>query len=259
MEIAEWKETGMFKVKITVIGFQGDAVRYPCHFGHKIGDTIYYDGEKFIGRFCSGVLVPISQQVDNLFKMGPRYKPSGHYYPFWYAPMSLADESMKKYDGVGFKNVCLNSYNEPQYHMANLAPKGAFGWPPAAVGSIMNDVTVMCGDLRTAVVYKLEAIDLAEAGFAIFYYRRSMVLLNKILPKAGAEIDKLMLEFSRDEIEIPYPAMSPQLIEALIEDMALVGLVAVENGRVTASQKGAAKVAEFRKSLSKEERQALNL
>ena len=50
----------MFKVKITVVEFKGDPVRYPCHFGHKIGDTIIYDGEKFIGRFCSGVLVPIA-------------------------------------------------------------------------------------------------------------------------------------------------------------------------------------------------------
>jgi uncharacterized repeat protein (TIGR04076 family) len=249
----------MFKVKITVMGFQGDPVRYPCHFGHKIGDTIIYDGEKFIGRFCSGVLVPIAQQVDNLLKMGPRYKPAGHYYPFWQAPMSLADESMKKYDGVGFKNVFINSYNEPQYHMANLAPKGAFGWPPSEAGSVMNDVTVMCGDLRTAVVYKLEAYDLADAGFAIFYYRRSMVLLNKILRKPGVPADKLMNEFTRDEIEIPYPALSQQLLEALVENMALIGHVKVENGKVTGTEKGAAKVAEFRKSLSKEEREALNL
>jgi uncharacterized repeat protein (TIGR04076 family) len=158
----------MFKVKITVTGFLGDPQRYPCHFGHKIGDTIIYDGEKFSAGFCSGVLVPITQQVDNLFKMGPRYKPAGHYYPFWYAPLSSADESMKKYDGVGFKNVFIDSYHEPRYHMANLAPKGAFCWPPSEVGSVMNDVSVVCGDLRTAVVYKLEAFDLADAGFAIF-------------------------------------------------------------------------------------------
>jgi len=249
----------MFKVKITVIGFQGDPVRYPCHFGHKIGDTIIYDGEKFIGRFCSGVLVPIAQQVDNLVKMGPRYKPPGHYYPFWYAPVSLADESMKKYDGMGFKNVFINSYNEPQYHMANLAPKGAFCWPPSPYNSVQNDVTVMCGDLRTAVVYKLEAFDLADAGFGIFYYRRSMVLLDKILRKPGVALDKLMGEFTRDEIEIPYPALSPQLIEALVENMGLVGHLKVENGTVIATEKGAGKVAEFKKSLSQEEREALNL
>lgn len=249
----------MFKVKITVVGFEGDPVKYPCHFGHKIGDTIYYDGEKFQGRFCSGVLVPIAQAVDNVFKMGFRYKPAGHYYPFWYAPVSLADESMKKYDGVGFKNVFINSYNEPQYHMANLAPKGAFTWPPPEVGTVMNNVTVMCGDLRTAVVYKLEAVDIADSGFAIFYYRRSMVLLNKILHKPGAAVKKLMNEFTKDEIEIPYPALTPQLIEALLEDMALVDLVKVEKGKATATEKGAAKVAEFKKSLSKEEKKALNL
>src|SRR5512147_2145657 len=105
----------MFKVKITLAGFLGDEKRYPCHFGHKIGDTIIYDGAKFSAGFCSSVLVPIAQQVDNLVKMGPRYKPAGHYYPFWYAPVSLADESLKKYDGIGFKNVFIDSYHEPQY------------------------------------------------------------------------------------------------------------------------------------------------
>jgi uncharacterized repeat protein (TIGR04076 family) len=249
----------MFTVKITVVGFEGDPVRYPCHFGHKVGDTIYYDGEKFIGKFCSGVLVPIAQAVDNVFKMGHRYKPAGHYYPFWYAPVSLADESMKKYDGVGFKNVYINSYDEPKYHMANLAPKGAFTWPPPEFGAVMNNVTVMCGDLRTAVVYKLEAVDIAPAGFAIFYYRRSMTLLNKIVKKPGAAVKQLMKEFSKDEIEIPYPVLTPQLIQALVEDMALVDYLTVEKGKVTATKKGATKLAEFKKSLSKEEKAALNL
>ena len=249
----------MFKVNITVVDFLGDPQKYPCHFGHKIGDTIIYDGEKSIGRFCSGVLVPIAQQVDNLVKMGPRYKPAGHYYPFWYAPVSLADESMKKYDGMGFRNVFVNSYNEPKYHMANLAPKGAFCWPPSELGSVNKDVTVMCGDLRTAVLYKLEAFDLADAGFGIFYYRRSMVLLNKLLQKPWAVIDRLMDEFTADEITIPYPALSPQLLEALVEDMALVGHVQVENGKVSVTEKGRAKAAEFKRSLPPEDREALNL
>ena len=40
----------MFKVKATVVGFLGDTKRYPCHFNHKIGDEVIWDGEKFIGR-----------------------------------------------------------------------------------------------------------------------------------------------------------------------------------------------------------------
>jgi len=249
----------MFKVKITVTGFLGDEKRYPCHFGHKIGDTFTYDGEKFSAGFCSGVLVPIAQQVDNLVKMGPRYKPAGHFYPFWYAPVSLADESYKKYDGIGFKNVFTDSYHEPKYHMANLAPKGAFGWPPAEVGAVMNDVTVVCGDLRTAAVFKLEAFDLADAGFAIFYFRRSMVILNKVLQKPGAAVNKLMKEFTKDEIEIPYPALSQQMIESLVENMALVDMVKIKGGKVDVTRKGKARLKEFIKGLPVEDRNALNL
>jgi uncharacterized repeat protein (TIGR04076 family) len=249
----------MFKVKITVTGFLGDQEKYPCHFGHKVGDTIIYDGEKFSGKFCSGVLVPIAQQVDSLVKMGPRYKVPGHYYPFWYAPVSKFDESMKKYDGLGYRNVLINSYNEPKYHMAHLVPKGAFSWPPPELGAISKDVTVVCGDLRTAAVFKLEAFDLADGGFAIFYYRRSMVLLNKILKKPGTAVSKLLNEFTKDEIEIPYPALSKQMVEALAENLSLVGHVEIKRRKVTATPKGAAKFAEFKKSLPSEDIEALGI
>ena len=39
----------MFKVRATVIGFDEDEKRHPCHFQYKIGDTVVWDGEKFIG------------------------------------------------------------------------------------------------------------------------------------------------------------------------------------------------------------------
>jgi uncharacterized repeat protein (TIGR04076 family) len=249
----------MFKVKITVTGFLGDTERYPCHFGHQVGDTIIYDGEKFSNKFCSGVLVPIAQQVDSLVKMGPRYKLPGHYYPFWYAPVSKYDESMKKYDGLGYRNVFINSYDEPKYHMAHLAPKGAFAWPPPELGAVSKDVTVVCGDQRTATVFKLEAFDLADAGFAVFYYRRSMVLLNKVLNNPGVPVKKLLKEFTKDEIEIPYPALSQPMVEALTENLSLVGHVAVKDGKVKATRKGAVKFKEFKKSLTAEEIEALGI
>jgi hypothetical protein len=85
------------------------------------------------------------------------------------------------------------------------------------------------------------------------------VLLNKILRKPGVAVSKLMKEFTKDEIEIPYPALSRQLIEAMAEDMALVGLVEIEKGKITATERGAAKLVEFKKGLSKEEKSALNL
>lgn len=250
----------MFKVKITVVDFLGNKERYPCHFGHEIGDEIIYDGEKFSAPFCSAVLVPIAQQTDFLFKMGPRYKPFMHYVPAWYAPMSVKDESLKKYDGLGYRNVFIDSYNEPKYHMAHLGtPKGAFHWPPVEGGTVARDVMVVCGDFRTACAFKLEAFDIADAGWAVSYYRRSMTILNKIREKPEIPIDKVLNEFTKDEIEIPYPALSQQMMDVFIEELELVGHIEVKDGKATATKQGEAKIEEFKKSLPAEHRKALSL
>jgi hypothetical protein len=86
-----------------------------------------------------------------------------------------------------------------------------------------------------------------------------MVLLNKILRKSGVAVDKLLNEFTKEEIEIPYPALSRQMIDALVEDMALGGLIKIEKGKITATEKGIAKVDEFKKSLPEKDKKALNL
>ncbi len=39
-----------FKVKVTLIGFLGNTERYPCHFNHKVGDEVIFDGEKYIAK-----------------------------------------------------------------------------------------------------------------------------------------------------------------------------------------------------------------
>jgi uncharacterized repeat protein (TIGR04076 family) len=95
----------MFKVKTTLIAFLGNTKRYPCHFDHKVGDEIVFDGEKYIGRLCSDVWPLLTPKVSAIFAAGPRYVEPGYYYPFWYAPLSTADPNMKKHDGIGFRNV----------------------------------------------------------------------------------------------------------------------------------------------------------
>jgi ribosomal protein S19E (S16A) len=84
-----------------------------------------------------------------------------------------------------------------------------------------------------------------------------MSILKKILAKPEIAVDKVLGEFTKDEIEIPYPVLSQQLISALVEDLALVGHLKTENGKATVTEKGAAKVDEFRRSLSAEEKEAL--
>ena len=248
----------MFQVKATVIGFAGDEEKYPCHFQHKVGDTFIYDGEKYIGRICPGLSATVVPRMMDFFAAGPRIVPTPqYYYAFWYAPVSRRDESRKKYDGIGFRNV-LHTEVEPPRSIASLKPAHAFDWPPVTERIVaMRNSTVTCGDTRTSLMMRIEAFDLAEKGDSVTYFRREMSILNKVLPKAGIPIDRILDEFTKDEIEGIYPALSPILIQVLLEELALINYVSVQEGRVTVTEKGAAKLKTFRDSLTLEEREAL--
>ena len=106
---------------------------------------------------------------------------------------------------------------------------------------------------------KIEAFDLSDKGDATPYFRRQMSILNKLLPKQGVEIDKIMDEFSREEIEIPYPALSQIMIEVLCEELALMGYLKIQDGKASVPKKGKEKLEAFKKGLSSDERVALNM
>jgi hypothetical protein len=250
----------MFQVKATVIGFAGDEEKYPCHFQHKVGDTFIYDGEKYIGRICPGLSTLVVPRMMDFFAAGPRIVPTPqYYYAFWYAPVSRRDESKKKYDGIGFRNV-LHTEVEPPSSIASLKPDHAFDWPPVTERTVaMRNSTVTCGDTRTSLKMRIEAFDLAEKGDSVTYFRREMSILNKVLPKAGIPIDRILEEFTKDEIEGIYPALSPILIQVLMEELALINYVSVQEGKVTVTEKGTAKLNSFKDSLTVEEREALKL
>lgn len=159
------KEDIMFKVKASVVAFLGDEEKYPCHFQHNVGDEFIYDGEKFVGRICPSMLPLIVQPMIGIHAAGPRFiSRPGYYYPFWYAPVSVKDLSLKKYDGLGFRNV-LETSVEPKYHMANLLPANAFKWPPYGERTVIKTPMVICSDVRTSMLMKLEAFDLSDKGY----------------------------------------------------------------------------------------------
>jgi uncharacterized repeat protein (TIGR04076 family) len=247
----------MFKVKVTVIDFLGDKDKYPCHHGYKLGDEFIFDGESFSGRICPSLIPMVAQKILELHAAGPRYKDTMYYYPFLYSPVSVEDPGLKKYDGVGFRNV-LETYSEPKYHMANLASSG-FKWPPPAERTVKKDITIICPDLRTAVKLKLEAYDLSDTGRNIPYFRREMVILQKILNKPGIKTDKILGEFSKEQVEGIYPALSPIMVQALVEELELMSYVEISEGKATITAKGKKKLAEFKAVLSKEERRALEI
>jgi ribosomal protein S19E (S16A) len=86
-----------------------------------------------------------------------------------------------------------------------------------------------------------------------------MSILHKVLPKPGIEVDRILEEFSKDEIEIPYPALHPLMVRILSEELELMGYLEMKENGVYVTDKGEAKLVTFKKSLSDEEKEALNL
>ncbi len=248
----------MFKVKATVIAFLGDKEKYPCHHQYKLGDEFIFDGESFYGTICPSLAIDVVPKMMDLHAAGPRYRDYLFYYPFLYAPKSVDAPELKKYDGLGFKNVFTN-YREPPYSMAGLAGSSAFKWPPPDTRNAMKDVTITCPDYRTSVRVKLEAYDLSDKGRNIPYFRREMTILDKVARKLGIAVEEILSEFTREQIEGIYPALSPIMVQVLLEEMELMGYVEVREGKVYPTSKTGARLKDFKNSLSEEEIKALDL
>jgi uncharacterized repeat protein (TIGR04076 family) len=250
----------MFQVKATMIGFAGDEEKYPCHFQHKIGDEFIYDGEKYIGRICPGFSAVLVPKMIAVYAAGPRMVPEPMvYYPFWYSPVSRRDPGRKKYDGIGFRNV-LRTEVEPKESIASLQPAHAFEWPPCKERIVGLDTSVVtCGDTRTLAQMKVEAFDLAEKGDSTPYFRREMSILHKVLPKPGIRVTQILKEFTKEQIEGIYPALSPVMIRALVEELKLMSYLDIKRGRVSVTPKGETKLKNFKKNLTTQEKRALKM
>jgi len=60
----------VFQVKATVVAFLGNEEVYPCHFKHKIGDEVIFDGESYHGRLCPDVWSRIVPKVEAMHQAG---------------------------------------------------------------------------------------------------------------------------------------------------------------------------------------------
>ncbi len=248
----------MFKVKATVVDFLGNTEKYPCHHQYKLGDEFIFDGESFTGSICPSLAITVVPKMMEIHSAGPRYKDYVHYYPFMYAPVSMEDPESKIYDGLGFKNV-FKTYTEEKYNVANLVSSGAFKWPPPEKRITHRDIRLICPDYRTSVAVKIEAFDLSDKGRNIPYFRREMVILDKIIKKPGIKVNELLGEFSRKQIEGIYPALSQVMLEALLEELELMGYLQFMDSEIFTTTKAIEKLNEFKNSLSIEERQAVEI
>jgi uncharacterized repeat protein (TIGR04076 family) len=253
----------MFKVKITVVGFDKDEKKYPCHFRYKIGDEITFDGAVFTGRICPNMLAEFGRTVKDVFASGGRHKEgeaAASYYPFWHSPLSIADPSYKKYDGVGFRPTL----ERPEENYKYIADETLFDNPPGGKyiigkGTAKRDFFLVCNDDHTNVRFKVEAYDLADQGDSLPYYRRAMSILDKVDKKPGIVTDKIINEFSKDQIENIYPALGQKIVAILVGELEFLGYVTVKNDAVTATVKGRKKLAAYVAGLTAEEKKALKL
>jgi uncharacterized repeat protein (TIGR04076 family) len=247
----------MFQVRITTVGFLGDSATYPCHMKHEIGDEVIFDGESYHGRLCPSVWPLVVPKVEALHQAGPRYVDWKAYFPFWYCPVSVADPAGEPTDGLGFRNV-LETLTPPPYHMARLSPPGGFLWPPNDQGGVMREPSVMCPDLRTAVVFELEAFDLSEKGFDTPYFRRQMAILQKLRQHGPTPRDGILGLFTKEEIEGIYPAIGAVATAMLTEELELLDYAATGADGVTAiTPKGEAKLENFLAGLPPDHRAML--
>ena len=72
-------------------------------------------------------------------------------------------------------------------------------------------------------------------------------------------MSQVLNEFTREQIEGIYPALSPIMIQALCEELELMGYLEIKSGRVSVPKKGKDKLKSFRKNLTKQEKRALNM
>lgn len=248
----------MFKIKATVIGFIGDEKNNPCHFNHKIGDEFIYDGEKFIGRICPHTLPMLIPKFLALYAAGPMYVQPEYHLPFWYAPRSLRDKKMEKYDGVGWKSI-KKKVVDPPFSLASLQPPDAFAYPPPEERTVLRDVTVVCPDTRTSALFKVEAFDLNDLGDSIPYFRKQMLILKIVQDNPGIDIDKIRGKLSREQREEVYPLAAPVLVRALTDEIESVGYLEINNGKAHITKKGERKLKDFKSRLTEVERKALKL
>lgn len=245
----------MFQVKATVVAFLGNEEVYPCHFRHKVGDEVVFDGESYHGRLCPDVWSRIVPKVEALHQAGPRYHEWISYYPFWYCSPSVPDTQMKKYDGLGFRNN-LTTVVPPKYDMASLSDPEVFTWPPSERAGLQREPVVICPDTRTSMVIKLEAFDLSEKGYDTPYFRRQMAILKKLAARGGVEPDKILDTFTKEEIEGIFPPLGTQMVRVLTEELELMGYVQIAEGVTSITPTGEAKLKKFIEGLPAEDRRA---
>jgi uncharacterized repeat protein (TIGR04076 family) len=209
-----------FKVRVRLVGFVNDVENFPCHFDYKVGEEFTYDGERFEGRICPGVMLTMVPTIWHTFFLGGR---AYERIIFRYSGLSAKDPSMKPYDGIGFRP--LKTVPE------EAQKKAAIVVPAERPKELMGGAGFACADCRTSAYFVVEPYDLASGGYCLPYYKREMSILEKIRRRPGVGAEEILEEFSEWEREEVYPPLSIVNVRLMLQELAEVGYIELIDGK----------------------------
>lgn len=210
-----------FKVRCKLVSFTGDPERFPCHFDYQIGDEFTYDGEKFEGKICNGLLKNMAPVIWNTIFYGP-----GDYerMVYVYSGLSARDPSMEKYDGIGFRPLKKAPEGADPKYLRSIPAE-----PPKSL--IKRARGFVCDDTRTGAYFVCEAIDLASGGDMKTHYNRAMSILEKIKKQPGMTVDEILSKFTKFEREEVYPPIYELNVSLMLDEMATVNYIELKEGK----------------------------
>jgi uncharacterized repeat protein (TIGR04076 family) len=207
----------MFKVKCTLVEFVCDEKAFPCHFNYKIGDEIYYDGERFTGRVCPGLVIQMMPVVHGIFLVGHKYTENIMYR---YRGHDTRDPSMAKYDGQGFRPLKTTGAEYAVGRHTSTDSKSG----KARGGHFL------CGDNRTLAHFSCEAVDLSDSDYAQPFYRRAIAILEKIEAEPGIKVDQILDRFTDFEKYEIAPPLTPIFLQVMLEALSDMKYIDIRNG-----------------------------
>jgi uncharacterized repeat protein (TIGR04076 family) len=213
-----------FKVKCTLVSFTGDPEYFPCHFNYEIGDEFTYDGEKFEGKICNGLLKNMAPVIWNTVFYG-----RGDYdrMVYLYSGLSARAPEMKKYDGVGFRPL----KETPE----GVDPRFLGGMPSIPPENLIKRQRgFTCDDTRTGAHFTCEPVDLARGGDMLTYYNRAMSILEKVKEQPGMTVNEILGKYTDFEREEIYPPIYDLNVSLMLDEMAVVGYVDIIDGKTYA-------------------------
>ncbi|UCD08865.1 MAG: hypothetical protein JSU79_10995 [Dehalococcoidales bacterium] len=210
-----------FKVKCTLVSFTGDPENFPCHFNYEIGDSFTYDGEKFEGRICNGLLKNMAPVIWNTVFYG-----EGDYdrMIYLYSGLSVKDPEMKKYDGVGYRPLKEVPKGADSKYLSGIPPV-----PPKSLIKRKRGFT--CDDTRTGARFTCEPVNLASGGDMLTYYNRAMSILDKIRQQPGMTADEILEKYTEFEREEVYPPIYNLNVSLMMDELAVVEYIDIIDGK----------------------------